>query len=152
MSGAAPGVDLSRFESSLGFLLRLSQQKIFARFFATLGPLDLTPGAFTILLALRDNPGLRQGVLANALMIKRANMAKIVRALVDRGLVSRHVPEDDRRAIELNLTPEGAAFVAAREGAFFAHDDESSPELTDNERETLLGLLRKLAGTQGETP
>ncbi|QDL92795.1 MarR family transcriptional regulator [Paroceanicella profunda] len=152
LPAAAPGADLSRFHDSLGFLLRLSQQRNFARFFATLGPLDLTPGAFTILLALRDNPGLRQGVLAKALMIKRANMAKIVRVLADRGLVARQVPEDDRRAVELILTAQGAAFVAAREAAFFRHDRESSPELTEQERKTLLGLLRKLAGREGDAP
>ncbi len=62
--------------SSLGFHLRLAQIEAFEAFFATFAEDGLQPGSFCVLITIGENPGIRQGILANALKIKRSHMAK----------------------------------------------------------------------------
>ncbi|MGX1307518.1 DNA-binding MarR family transcriptional regulator [Amorphus suaedae] len=139
-------VQLGDLRSSLGFLVRLAQLKSYERFFAELSEHGMRPGEFSVLAVIGLNPGIRQGVLASKLMIKRAHITKLVRGFEDRGLVSRRTPDEDRRGMELTLTPEGQAFVAARAPLF--HDFEARvPEgLTAGERDELVVLLQKFLG------
>jgi DNA-binding MarR family transcriptional regulator len=127
-----------------GFMLRLAQLQIFASFFRDFGDEGRTPGGIGILIALANNPGIRQGVLADALRIKWSNMAKIVRHLERSGLLERKVPADDRRAVELWLTDEGADLVRTSVPQLVASDTAATANLTARERETLLKLLAKL--------
>lgn len=145
-------VRLGELRHALGFLLRLAQQRVFDRFFEAFAEADLGPGAFSVLLGIRENPDIRQGTLAQALMIKRANMAKLVQGLEKRGLVVRIVPPDDRRTNLLRLTPDGAATVERWAPQFFGHDRDGDLGLTVEERRTLLSLLRKIAQVPAVEP
>lgn len=151
--GAAPlalerdkTVDFGPLTDSLGFLLRLSQLASFRAFFAALGGLDIRPGEASVLLLIDRNPGIRQGVVANHLMIKRAHMAKMMRRMEADGLVTRAVPADDRRATEITLTAAGRARVAQLEGPFMAHEATSPGALTPREARELKRLLQKYLG------
>nr|WP_281065516.1 MarR family winged helix-turn-helix transcriptional regulator [Jiella sonneratiae] len=106
----------------------------------------MQPGLLSVLITIGENPGVRQGVLANALKIKRSHMAKIVQGFDAAGLVDRRVPADDRRAVELTLTPAGRGRVAAAMPKFRTHETLSASRLSAAERRTLLDLLRKLSG------
>ncbi len=136
-------VALGPMASSLGFLLRLAQLKNFGAYYAAVGPDGPAPGAFTVLTLIDRNPGIRQGVLAQELRIKRAHMTKLVRTLVADGLVARRVPEDDRRSVELRLSEKGRRHLAAHAPA--AHRQGSGPveELSVEELAVLVRLLRK---------
>jgi len=133
-------------ERSAGFLARLAQIRLFEAFYERFGAEGLQPGEFTVLLAILENPGVRQGVLADGLMIKWSNMAKMVRSLEERDLVRRAVPADDRRAVELRLTQAAEALVLRLRPEMLAHDREATAMLTDAEHATLVRLLRKVAG------
>lgn len=143
---------LGALEDSLGFLLRIAQLQAFERFYAAVAGHDLRAGAFTILWVIGLNPGVRQGVLAERLMIKRAHMAKLIRALELAGLVARTPSREDRRAVELRLTPAGRRHVELHAAAFFAPDSAPPPGLSAAETRTLIGLLRKLTGIGEEAP
>ena len=106
-------VSLGALERSGGFLLRIAQLSAFQRFFTVFGESEIRISEFTVLLALSENPGIRQGVLADVLKIKWSNMTKLVRALEERGLVERRIPSDDRRAVVLDLTESGRQIAAA---------------------------------------
>jgi len=129
-----------------GFMLRLTQVQVYEAFFAAFDPRDVRPGRIGILVAIAGNPGIRQGVLADALHIKWSNMAKTVRLLEGDGLIERRVPPSDRRAVELRLTRAGRAFVRRVLPALKANDRAATAALTDGERETLMRLLRRLTG------
>lgn len=137
------GVDLGRLEGALGFLLRLAQLKTQARFFEENDETQFKPGEFTVLWVISRNPGIRQSVLGQRLMIKRAHMTKLVRSLEDRRLVTRRIPEDDRRAVELTLSEEGEARLAGAETGFFAFEGRIGDPLSKTEVEQLNALLRK---------
>lgn len=139
----AGAVALGPLAGSLGFLLRLAQLKNFDEFFDRLGPESLKPGEFSVLELIDRNPGIRQGVLAQRLRIKRAHMTKLVRGFAGRGLVTRRVPEDDRRALELRLTAAGTALLAAHRGPVLGFDAGPAGPLTPQEHRQLVALLRR---------
>lgn len=141
-------VDLGQLTGSLGFLLRMAQIEAFSEFYKNLPEPVLKPGQFSVLSVIGLNPGIRQGVLAQKLKIKKAHMTKLVRELEDRDLVRRTVPDGDRRAVELALTEEGRGFVARHRGHFYGHEAFHSVSLAPAEREQLASLLRKYLGLE----
>jgi DNA-binding MarR family transcriptional regulator len=148
LDGTAEKADISlgALEKSGGFLLRIAQLSAFDRFFEIYGETDIRISEFTVLLALAENPGIRQGVLADVLKIKWSNMTKLVRALEDRGLVARHVAHDDRRSVLLSVTDEGRRQVEESAQKMYRSDREALSMLDETEHAELLRLTRKIAG------
>lgn len=149
-NGPAPDrdeeIELGPLGDSMGFLLRLSQLQAFRDYYSGLAELDLRPGELSVLMLIGGNPGIRQGVLARKLMIKRAHMTKMVQGFEQAGLVRRTVPASDRRSIELWLTDDGAARIEAASGPFRQHEGRRHAELSDAEVSQLKNLLRKYLG------
>jgi DNA-binding MarR family transcriptional regulator len=139
-------LDLAGISNELGFLLRIAQLKLYGLFYDEFGSDDVRPGAFSALLLIGANPGVRLGVLGRRLMIKPAHMTKMARQFEDAGWIERSVSDDDRRAVELRLTPSGVEHVAQYKDRFFGHDRERLQEISPEERETLTTLLKKLVG------
>jgi len=144
--GSESDVALGELSGSLGFLLRMAQVQVFDFFFEDLGQVGLRPGEFSVLWVLHLNPGVRQGLLAQRLRIKRAHMTKMIREFEQRGLVARSIPENDRRAVVLRLTRDGDDFVRDHARAFFTHDARRPSTLTEAERAQLFALLQKYVG------
>ncbi|WP_136440555.1 MarR family winged helix-turn-helix transcriptional regulator [Pacificoceanicola onchidii] len=147
-SGAQTGeaMDLGAMTGSLGFLLRLSQLKSFDTFFHEMKGLEIRPGEISVLMLLDRNPGIRQGVLARALMIKRAHMTKMVHAMEGAGLVCRTVPDADRRSVQLWLTDAGRARLETVQGPFLAFENRNTSGLSDADEAMLKTLLRRYLG------
>jgi DNA-binding MarR family transcriptional regulator len=137
-------IDFGPLKQNAGFMLRLAQLQVFERFFAEFGPRGIRPGQIGILVAIAENPGIRQGTLARALRIKRSNMAKIVGLLVRDGLIEKLVPSSDRRAAELRLTRSGRAFVDRALPDVHRNDHSATSMLTERERVMLMRLLHKM--------
>lgn len=146
-AGGEPAVDFGPMTELAGFMLRLAQLQVFEAFFAEFGHRNIRPGQISILVAIGENDGIRQGTLARALRIKRSNMAKIVRLLVGEGLIRRRVPASDKRAVELSLTPAGRTFVDRTLPDLCVNDRAATGRLTASDYATLVRLLRKLTGT-----
>ncbi|MCG6857433.1 MAG: MarR family transcriptional regulator [Salaquimonas sp.] len=146
-------VELGGLANSLGFMLRLAQIRAFDEYFREFADLGLPPGTISVLTIIAANPGIRQGMLARRLRIKPANMTKTVRTLEGEGIVERHVPDDDRRALELRLSAKGRAAVAQFLDRTNRHEMESFGPLDLAEREELMRLLTKYVGLKpGGTP
>lgn len=143
-------VRLGVYAQSLGLLLRLAQLAVFRDFYARFGEAGVRAGEISVLGLIHENPGVRQGRLAERLMIKRAHMTKIVQGMEAEGLVERAVPEGDKRAVTLRLTEAGAARVAAWRAPILEHEAATAARLTAEEVETLRALLRKYLGLDAE--
>ncbi len=135
-----------RLAGSLGFLMRVCQISIYEKYFEELGAFGMKPGEFSVLWLIYNNPGVRQGRVAQRLSIKNAQMTKLVRRAEDDGYVSRRVPDDDRRAVELTLTDDGRKFVEQCEDGAFSQFNGGETDLDADEMEQLIVLLRKFAG------
>jgi len=142
-------VDIGDLAQSLGFLLRISQVKIFRAYFRHLGKFDLMPAEFSILWVLHLNPGLKQGAIAQSLSIKPAHMTKLIQKLVTGGYVERCVPEGDRRSVLLSLTPVGETFIAENAKVFIDLHQLAPGNLDRDELAELTRLLRKYSGHDG---
>lgn len=134
--------------NSLGFLLRLAQLEAFDAYFAKTEAAALPPGSLSILLMVRQNPGVRQGIVARALRVKRAHMTKIVHGMEQAGHIRGVIPNNDRRAVELHLTEAGLDAACRAWDAVRAHEAVPSNTLTEDETSTLCALLRKYLSLQ----
>jgi DNA-binding MarR family transcriptional regulator len=143
-------LDLGPLGHSMGFLLRLAQLHSFAAFRARLGDAGPHPGAFSVLMIVGQNPGVRQGAVADRLMIKRAHMTKLVRAMEEAGLLLRLVPDHDRRSVQLTLTEAGRMYLDRFAPDVKASEQAAAAALSGPEADEMVRLLRKLLGL-GET-
>ena len=109
--------------------------------------LGLRPPHFALLTVIAAHPGATQQDLVAATDIDPSTMVQVIDELEAAGLAERHVHEHDRRKRAIHLTPAGTDGCSSARGG-------SSAELADDlfgaaereERATLHGLLRKLAG------
>ena len=145
------GLELGPLDSSLGFLFRMAQVEIFGLFYDALGRLGLKPGEFSVLWVVHLNPGVRQGAVAETLRIKPAHMTKLVRAFEEGDMIVRHIPENDRRGIELRLTPQGEGFVTDHAEEFFTYARSEANRLSKKESEQLIHLLQKFTRLGGNS-
>lgn len=143
---------VSDLDGHLGFLLRLAHLDSFTRFFSAAALTESQLTEATLLHLLHLNPGIRQGVLARRLRIKRAHMTKIVQGLEARHLVAQAIPPEDRRSVSLNLTAAGEAHLATLWPAVLEGEARVPAGLTQTERARLLVLLRKLIANPPHLP
>jgi DNA-binding MarR family transcriptional regulator len=111
-----------------------------------LAPLGLTPAQERALrLIARDEEPPRMTELADRLGIVPRSLTTVIDALEQAGLVRREIDPRNRRAILLRLTDQGAAVRDdLREARRRAAEDLFAP-LPAADRETLAGLLARLA-------
>jgi DNA-binding MarR family transcriptional regulator len=141
-------ISLGEFETSLGLLVRVAQLTAHELLYSRLQHSNnkLTVGEFTILQAIGENPGIRQGILADRLHIKWPSMTKLVNDLEKRGYLRRVVPFGDRRSFGLVLTEEGKMQVAEQKPKMMIANTEVFSMLEDAEQQILVRLLRKVVG------
>jgi DNA-binding MarR family transcriptional regulator len=148
--GADGQLDLSGVTRWLGFMLRIAQVRMFQRYYEAEIGKEISPGVLSSLTVIRDNPGVRHGVLADALLIRRPNMTKLVESMVRAGLVSRRSLSGDGRSVALFVTPKGSRVLARAHAMNRDLDEASAATLNAAERAELQRLLRKLAGLPAE--
>jgi DNA-binding MarR family transcriptional regulator len=148
----AATVDLSLLEGLSGFTIHILDLQIYQLFFERFAASAMTPGILSTLLAIKENPGVRHGALADALMIQRPNMTKLINGLERDGLVRRDPALEDKRSVVLNLTRAGEAAVEAGLVQMTAHEAEATAPLDANEQQLLLALLRKLSNGLRQRP
>jgi DNA-binding MarR family transcriptional regulator len=139
-------VAMGELETSVGFLLRIAQVQVYDQFFARFDPSEFRPGEFSVLWVIHLNPGIKQGRLAEALRIKPAHMTKIIRRFEQQNLLTRLIPDHDRRSVHLSLTETGRAHVEEMRPVFFGQDSYHKHSLSPKEERELVRLLRRYTG------
>lgn len=107
--------------------------------------LDLTPVQFGALSALSDHPEVDQATLAGLIAHDRVTMGSVLDRLQNKGLITRKVSPQDRRARVLSLTDNGRRVLDAATPIVHALQGEILSGLDDQETEQLLQLMRKAA-------
>ena len=98
----------------------------------------------------RSGCGLPAGQLARAAMLTSGGMTGQADRLANAGLVVRRPDPEDRRAVLVSLTPEGKRAAEGALTAYLGAGEQALAVLTEEERETLAELLRKLlVGLEG---
>ena len=131
-------------EKSVGFLLAKAYQRACALFKEEFEGYDLTPQQFGLLTFLWQADGLSQAELSARSQIDRTTMGGIVDRLEKEGLVERRPHPDDRRAYQVFLTAKGKSLEDELTGVAGRVLRKVTSPLTEQEHETLIGLLTKI--------
>jgi DNA-binding MarR family transcriptional regulator len=97
-----------------------------------------------ILATLRGGAALNQNQIATLLSIDRTVVHRAIKLLVQEGLVSEHKAKSGR-AIQIQLTAKGKKYRERLIEARAAADESVRRQMTSEERETLLRLLKLVA-------
>lgn len=134
------------------FLLAQIGAHAAARFTERIAELDLTPPQTGLLRAIAQGQGRSQQELAEQLGTKATRLVALVDCLEARGAVERRRNPKDRRLYAVYLTQAGQQLLADIGQLARRHDEAMLTALDDDDRATLLGLLRRLADDHGLTP
>jgi DNA-binding MarR family transcriptional regulator len=97
-----------------------------------------------ILSTLRDGTTLNQNQIATLLGFDRTVVHRAIKLLAKEGLVSEHRAKSGR-AIQVQLTVKGRQYRERLISARMTADERVRRQMTEEERETLLRLLRLVA-------
>jgi DNA-binding MarR family transcriptional regulator len=134
-----------QIKHSIGYAIRRAQLRVYDDFYNALADLDTTPARYTLMLLIRENPGIRSVDLARTLDVARSGMVRLIDELEQRGLLAREIDPKDRRNQSLALTTLGHQKLDEQEQAVSRHEAEVTAKLTEDERKELLELLWRVA-------
>jgi len=143
-TGAARNLDVGELDGLVGYHVRRAQATIFEDFARHVAELEITPGQFGLLTLIRANPGVSQQDLALAIGLDKSTVNPVIDRLERRGLVTREPADHDRRVKALALSEAGAALHAQVGARVRQHEAGIGDALTQDERTTLLRLLKRI--------
>ncbi|HEY0955072.1 MAG TPA: MarR family winged helix-turn-helix transcriptional regulator [Roseateles sp.] len=117
-----PGVDYGALDGLLGYALRRAQNALYLDFYRATAEWDVSPQRFAALVLIGRNPGMRQGLLGQAMGLHRSGALRLTDWLTAQGWAERRDAPDDARAWGLYLTAAGKRRLARLENAVAAHD------------------------------
>ena len=129
----------------IGFHVRFAQLAIFEHFDSRMGDINVSPAIFTVLEVLRQNDGITQSKLANAVRLNRSSVVPLLDKLAKRGLVERRASTTDRRHNHLHLTEAGRNLLAEAIRRAELHEKEVCKPLTIAEKKLLIDLLGRFS-------
>jgi DNA-binding MarR family transcriptional regulator len=93
--------------------LRRAARAVARRFDATLRPMGLTNGQFSLLMLLNHTAAPSIGDVSAVLAMDRTTLTANLKPLTRRGLVEVSIDDADKRSRRLTLTPAGRAVLTA---------------------------------------
>lgn len=105
---------------------------------------NLTHSQFAVLEALYHLGPLSQGQLVQRILKSNANLTTVVDSLEKKNLVTRDRSSTDRRRVNVILTNSGKEMIARVFPRHAEIVEQNFGILSDNEKEQLIGLLKKL--------
>ncbi|MDL9979265.1 MarR family winged helix-turn-helix transcriptional regulator [Microbacterium sp. ASV49] len=127
--------------------LRMATFRLARRLRAQRAVDTMSDGQFAVLAALKVHGSHTLGELAERERVTAPSMNRTVNCLEELGYLTRTTDEDDRRKVNIDLTPEGLAVVEETVRRRDAWLEQALAELTDEERATLAeaaAIMRKV--------
>jgi DNA-binding MarR family transcriptional regulator len=143
-SGAgSSAVHLAQLDDRVGYFLRRLQIAIFKDFIRTLGPVDVRPAQYSVLVLITANPGRSQAVIGKALNIERARLARMLHELERRLWIERRLSSADGRSHCLFMTAAGKEAMVRIEALAAQHERQMVKFIGRDLRQLLLDRLQK---------
>lgn len=133
----------TQLDDLVGYALRRVQMKVFQQLVDNLAPYDLRPAQFSALAIIAQNPGPTQAELAKALSIEPPQVVPMLNKLEEAGLALRIRNKADKRSYGLYLSKTGEKLLSTLYTIAEQSDRSATPNLSSEERQQLLELLRK---------
>jgi DNA-binding MarR family transcriptional regulator len=136
--------DQSELLELVGYNIRRSYLVIQTYFDKEMEKHELRQAEFGVLSVVRGNPGISQRALADALAVAPPNLATLLDRLEARGLLTRQRSKEDKRVQHVGLTAQGVRIYNRALKAAAVADRLALERLSEDEREQLKALLRKI--------
>jgi DNA-binding MarR family transcriptional regulator len=137
-------VNTRYLETLLGYNARRASLVIVNEFLERMAVFDLRIVDFSVLSLITHNPGITSKQLCNTLGVQAPNLVSMVNALEERQLIKRLPHPNDGRAMGLHLTDEGEKMMRSAEKIATQLEMVATAKLSDDERKTLVTLLKKI--------
>ncbi len=105
---------------------------------------DLTPAQFDVIATLGNTNGMSMGEIGHNTLITKGTLTGVIDRLIQKQLVYREIPPDNRRSVIVQLTPQGQQVFEQVFPAHIAHLKERFETLEPSELELLKVLLSRL--------
>lgn len=138
-TGRAADVDLS-----LGYMLTSVRTRMLQEMDGRLNPHGLTGAQFTILRRIAEGAANTAAELCRLLQYDTGSMTRMLDRLEEKGMITRQRSPDDRRVVNIQLTPTGAEQYPKLRDEARAAANGMFAVLTDQELDQLSGLLQRL--------
>jgi MarR family transcriptional repressor of emrRAB len=134
-------------EARLTRMLLMVSQRVDEILETELKPHRINHSDFLTLMFLYSRPdgSSTPGELCEVTSLGATNMTRIANVLVERGLVTRGASEQDRRRVEIRITPAGRRFVQKLVPNLFPPCAAAFVGFNDTDKRHFSRLLRKLA-------
>ena len=140
---------LAELTDHLGYWLRQVSNAVSRSFAARLEGMGVTTAEWVVMRVLHDVETLAPSQVAERMGMTRGAISKLADRLINKGMVARSRDPEDGRAQALSLTPRGRALVPDLARLADENDAAFFRALTDEEREALAAILRKMVENQG---
>ena len=128
------------------------QNMLSDRFNEILKPYDLSEEQFNVLRILRGRKGCPANMFSiqERMIAKTSNTTRLVDKLLLKELVTRGVCPENRRKMEVSITPKGIELLEELDPKVIAHEEMLTANLSTEELENLNYLLEKIRTPQSE--
>ena len=137
-------LDHSDLEQLIGYNLKRAYVIVQTDFRKALGEDGMSARVFSALSLCVRYPNITQSELARMMGIERSGLVAIVDELEAKSYLKRVQVPTDRRVQALVPTDAGCAAYRQAIKDVRAHEDALFQDMTDDEKQTLLALLRKI--------
>ena len=122
-----------------------TQSVIGEKFAEVLKPYELSSEQYNVLRILRGQKGnpANMCVIQERMIAKNSNTTRLIDKLLLKDLVTREVCPDNRRKIEVQITPKGLELLSELDPKVIEHEKLFSNNLTQEELSQLNHLLEK---------
>lgn len=122
-----------------------TQSVIGEKFAEVLKPYDLSSEQYNVLRILRGQKGnpANMCVIQERMIAKNSNTTRLIDKLLLKELVTREVCPDNRRKIEVQITPKGLELLLELDPKVVEHEELFANNLTKEELSKLNHLLEK---------
>lgn len=123
-----------------------TQHVIAEKFNEVLKPFDISPEQFNVLRILRGQKGnpVNMFTIQERMVAKTSNTTRLVDKLLLKDFVNREICSENRRKMEITITPKGLELLKELDPCVEAHEKGFAKNLSLEELELLNALLEKI--------
>lgn len=131
-------------DQSIGYLFRYGYRAFARAISIELQPFEVSSGQWSVLRVLWESEGLSQVELADCMRVEKASLTGVLDVMEKRDLISRTRNPEDRRKVNIHLTPRARALKDKLLPYRARINRKATRGMTTDEVETLRRLLTQV--------
>lgn len=143
--------DVAELTDHLGYWLRHVSNHVSHAFARKLAGKDVTVAEWVLLRVLHGHPPMPPSHIAETMGMTRGAVTKLADRLLAKSLIARDSSPDDGRSHTLSLTVRGAQLVPELAALADQNEAECFAHLSEEDRSTLLHILKETVSRLGLT-